>query len=64
MLAKILSLGTGEGDELRKDKAARAELTSWYTLALSDLDSAEATCSDLQIVAAAAELRRTIKGDV
>jgi hypothetical protein len=40
----------------------RQTLAEKYTAALSDLDHAEAICSELGVVAAAAELRKRIKG--
>jgi hypothetical protein len=41
----------------------RSELQSLYTAALTDLEHCEATCTDLDLVAAAAEMRRSIRGD-
>jgi tetratricopeptide (TPR) repeat protein len=41
----------------------RSELQSLYTAALTDLEHCEATCTDLDLVAAAAEMRKSIRGD-
>lgn len=41
----------------------RTELQSLYTAALTDLEHCEATCSDLDLVAAASEMRKSIRGD-
>ena len=43
--------------------STRSELQSLYTAALMDLEHCEATCTDLDIVAAAAEMRKSIRGD-
>jgi tetratricopeptide (TPR) repeat protein len=43
--------------------ANRSELQSLYTAALMDLEHCEATCTDLDMVAAAAEMRKSIRGD-
>ena len=40
----------------------RNELQSLYTSALTDLEHCEATCTDLDLVAAAAEMRTSIRG--
>ena len=40
----------------------RQTLAEKYTAALFDLDHAEAICSELGVLAAAAELRKRIKG--
>ena len=63
MLLKRSEALVGTALALPVSDANRSELQSLYTAALMDLEHCEATCTDLDMVAAAAEMRKSIRGD-